>query len=158
MHTERTPCEDKGRSRWCSRSSRNTKDWQQSTRNWKRSMEQTVSQNPQKEPAPLKPWFWTSSLHNYETIYFYCLSRSVCGTLLPQPWYTACLWLFILSFFFFFFKSQYHHHCFLSLRFNIIELNHRDFPGGAVVKNPPANAGDTGSSPGGGRSHMLWSN
>ena len=30
----------------------------------------------------------------------------------------------------------------------------RDFPGGAVVKNPPANAGDTGSSPGPGRSHM----
>ena len=33
-----------------------------------------------------------------------------------------------------------------------------DFPGGAVVKNPPANAGDTGSSPGPGRSHMLPSN
>ena len=33
-----------------------------------------------------------------------------------------------------------------------------DFPGGAVVKNPPANAGDTGSSPGPGRSHMPWSN
>ena len=31
-------------------------------------------------------------------------------------------------------------------------------PGGAVVKNPPANAGDTGSSPGPGRSHMLQSN
>ena len=29
-----------------------------------------------------------------------------------------------------------------------------DFPGGAVVKNPPAKAGDTGSSPGLGRSHM----
>ena len=29
---------------------------------------------------------------------------------------------------------------------------------GAVVKNPPANAGDTGSSPGPGRSHMLQSN
>ena len=28
------------------------------------------------------------------------------------------------------------------------------FPGGAVVKNPPANAGDTGSSPGPGRSHI----
>ena len=28
------------------------------------------------------------------------------------------------------------------------------FPGGAVVKNLPANAGDTGSSPGPGRSHM----
>ena len=34
----------------------------------------------------------------------------------------------------------------------------RDFPGGAVVKNPPANAGDTGLSPGPGRSHMPWSN
>ena len=33
-----------------------------------------------------------------------------------------------------------------------------DFPGGTVVKNPPTNAGDTGSSPGPGRSHMLWSN
>ena len=33
-----------------------------------------------------------------------------------------------------------------------------DFPGGAVVKNLPANAGDMGSSPGLGRSHMPWSN
>ena len=32
------------------------------------------------------------------------------------------------------------------------------FPGGAVVKNPPANAGDTCSSPGLGRSHVLRSN
>ena len=30
----------------------------------------------------------------------------------------------------------------------------RGFPGGAVVENLPANAGDTGSSPGLGRSHM----
>ena len=35
---------------------------------------------------------------------------------------------------------------------------HRDYPGGAVVKNPPANAGDIGSSPGLGRSHMQRSN
>ena len=28
------------------------------------------------------------------------------------------------------------------------------FPGGAVVKSPPANAGDAGSSPGPGRSRM----
>ena len=34
----------------------------------------------------------------------------------------------------------------------------QDFPGGAVVKNPPANAGDMGSSPGLGRSHMPRSN
>ena len=32
-----------------------------------------------------------------------------------------------------------------------------DFPGGTVVKNPHANAGDMGSSPGPGRSHMPWS-
>ena len=34
----------------------------------------------------------------------------------------------------------------------------QDFPGGAVVKNSPANAGDTGSIPGPGRSHMPPSN
>ena len=32
--------------------------------------------------------------------------------------------------------------------------NARDFPRGTVVKNLPANAGDVGSSPGPGRSHM----
>ena len=31
------------------------------------------------------------------------------------------------------------------------------FPGGTVVENLPANAGDTGSSPGLGRSHMPQS-
>ena len=36
--------------------------------------------------------------------------------------------------------------------------NASDFPGGAVVKNLPASAGDTGSSPGPGRSHMPRSN
>ena len=33
----------------------------------------------------------------------------------------------------------------------------KGFPGGAVVENLPANAGDTGSSPGLGGSHMLRS-
>ena len=32
------------------------------------------------------------------------------------------------------------------------------FPDGSVVKNPPANAGDTDSIPGLGISHMPWSN
>ena len=40
----------------------------------------------------------------------------------------------------------------------LIKRKSQDFPGGAVVKNPPANAGDTVSSPGPGRSHMPWSN
>ena len=33
-----------------------------------------------------------------------------------------------------------------------------DLPGGLVVKNPPANAGDTGMAPGPERSHMPQSN
>ena len=36
--------------------------------------------------------------------------------------------------------------------------NDRDFPAGSVVKNPPANAGDTGSIPDGGRSHVGANN
>ena len=36
--------------------------------------------------------------------------------------------------------------------------NNGGIPGGTVVKDPPANAGDTGSIPGLGRSHMQWSN
>ena len=38
-----------------------------------------------------------------------------------------------------------------------IKKRERGFPGGAVVKNPPANAGDTHSSPGPGRSRMPQS-
>ena len=38
------------------------------------------------------------------------------------------------------------------------KINKSDFPGGTMVKSPPANAGDTGSSPGPGRSHMPRSN
>ena len=33
-----------------------------------------------------------------------------------------------------------------------------DFPGGAMVKTPSANAGDMGSIPGLGWSHLLWNN
>ena len=38
-----------------------------------------------------------------------------------------------------------------------LRIRLRGFPGGAVVRNPPANAGDTGSCPSPGRSHMLRS-
>ena len=41
---------------------------------------------------------------------------------------------------------------------SVIKQEKGGFPGGAVVENLPANAGDTGSSPGLGRSHMLRSN
>ena len=40
----------------------------------------------------------------------------------------------------------------------INKTKRQGFPGGAVVENLPANAGDTGSSPGLGRSHMPRSN
>ena len=39
-----------------------------------------------------------------------------------------------------------------------INMQTQGFPGGAVVENLPADAGDTGSSPGLGRSHMPRSN
>ena len=39
-----------------------------------------------------------------------------------------------------------------------IKNKKQGFPGGAVVENLPANAGDTGSSPGLGISHMPWNN
>ena len=35
-------------------------------------------------------------------------------------------------------------------------MNERASPGGAVDKNPPTNAGATGSVPGSGRSHPPW--
>ena len=40
----------------------------------------------------------------------------------------------------------------------LIKTTMGGFPGGAVLENLPANAGDTGLSPGLGRSHMPWSN
>ena len=46
----------------------------------------------------------------------------------------------------------------LSIKTSLLKLFFWDFPGGAVVGNLPAYAGDTGSSPGLGRSHMPWSN
>ena len=46
----------------------------------------------------------------------------------------------------------------LELEFSRLMKYKQHFPGGAVVKNLPANAGDMGSSPGPGRSHMLRSN
>ena len=41
---------------------------------------------------------------------------------------------------------------------SILKSSKEDFPGGTVDKNLPADAGDTGSIPGLGRSHMPQSN
>ena len=39
-----------------------------------------------------------------------------------------------------------------------IKTTVRGFPGDLLVKNPPANAGDTGANPDLGRPHVPWSN
>ena len=54
--------------------------------------------------------------------------------------------VWILFFFFCFFDFFYY-----------TKISILGFPGGAVVENLPSNAGNTGSSPGLGRSHMLRS-
>ena len=48
----------------------------------------------------------------------------------------------------------------IALRANkiIIKKALQDFPGGAVGRNPPANAGDTSSILSPGRFHIPWSN
>ena len=48
--------------------------------------------------------------------------------------------------------------CFFLTHISYCKTKDLGFPGGAVVKNLPANAGDMGSSPSLGRSHMPQSN
>ena len=43
-------------------------------------------------------------------------------------------------------------------KISVVKIKIEGFPGGAVVESLPANAGDTGSSPGLGGSRMLRSN
>ena len=63
---------------------------------------------------------------------------------------------------FFYSHSDFAFQCelfsFLTLQLNIKILQIRDFPGGPVVKNPPANAGEVDSIPGPGRFHMPCGN
>lgn len=48
-------------------------------------MEEILPYIPQKEPTLLTHLSYTSSLQNYETIYFYWLSHPVYGTSLQHP-------------------------------------------------------------------------
>ena len=65
-----------------------------------------------------------------------------------------------MVFFFNLISSMLYENKFIFLHVKLLDKKSRDlgFPGGAVVENLPANAGDTGSSPGLGRSHMPRSN
>ena len=55
-------------------------------------------------------------------------------------------------------KPKYTSYSTTKLQCGIDKSNLQGFPGGAVVKNPPGSAGDTGSIPDPGRSHMPRSN
>ena len=59
------------------------------------------------------------------------------------------------------FKGKYISSCCSLFVTEFLQVKHkkliRGFPGGAVVGSPPANAGDMGSGPGPGGSHMPWS-
>ena len=46
----------------------------------------------------------------------------------------------------------------LNIKTHRLRVNEEDFPGGPVVKNPPANAGNMGSIPGWGRFRVPRSN
>ena len=80
--------------------------------------------------------FWSLSFIYY-LLPFHSGSSSILvfGVIFESPWLTSTV-----------FRMQFIKNCLLG------------FPGGAVVESLPANAGDTGSSPGLGRSHMPWSN
>ena len=56
------------------------------------------------------------------------------------------------------FKSIYMDHFIILKDSTNLNESLMGFPGGSMVKNPQSNAGDMGSIPGLGRSHMLWSN
>ena len=80
-------------------------------------------------------WLWTSQV---------CHSQATPGTILALPFP-------ILHPFYLF---RLHSKELTTLNVFTKDSAHWGFPGGAVVANLPASAGDTGSSPGLGRSHM----
>ena len=55
-------------------------------------------------------------------------------------------------------KEDNNHTCKCEQKKQYLRCREAGFPGGSMVKNSPVNAGDTGSIPGLGRSHMPWSN
>ena len=63
-------------------------------------------------------------------------------------------------FIFFLFQIFYNEHILFNQKrfYFLTNSTNQGFPGGTVVKNLPSNEGDTGSSPGPGRSHMPRSN
>ena len=77
-------------------------------------------------------------------VFPYILTNFLKGSMILWEWrYQSLLKTFIIR------------HLFLVW---LLKIMLQGFPGGAVVENLPASAGDTGSSPGLGGSHVPWSN
>ena len=107
------------------------------------------------------------SLYNYNSSpFFKSPTRSIqhgreaasfCSVLWMLQWHAPLHWLCsVISLF----LEQVCGQCLLHARNflmwcknRLIKTNSKDFPGGSVVKNPPANAGDVSSVPDPGRSH-----
>ena len=85
-----------------------------------------------------------SYFQNYLGLVFLHLNINLGSIIFYFPWFSAkCLWNKVR-------KAEG--------KTTFKRVGFRDFPGGTVVKNLPAKAGDTGSSPGPERSHVPQSN
>ena len=99
-----------------------------------------------------------------DVLFLYC----TCVVLVPKSyWIRRRRWEGNISSFFLFWKSlrlkwslpcKYLRNCQHKHPGRFKTMKFLGFPGGAVGKSRPANAGDVGSSPGPGRSHMPRSN
>ena len=87
--------------------------------------------------------------------YLGCFIKIIVSSVSTRDWFNRSEIISINNYIF----SKYFNWFLRSDKFEkTTKFNLGDFPDGAVIKNQPANAGDAGSSPGPGRSHMPRSN
>ena len=102
------------------------------------------------------------SSHCYDNYYlllnYFSLSNFLILELFDHFSFTRYSYIYVYIFLSLFLYTPLVFYMSIILIFRCSNIPKRDFPGGAVVKNLPASAGDRGSSPGPGRSHMPWSN
>ena len=111
-------------------------------------------------------WVIFSTLSSNSLVFFFSINfKNICSHTLNFQELFLILYILRIQYYLFFLAPAF---CIKFLiPFHLSEENFKifnlknfllGFPGGAVVENLPANAGDMGSSPGPGRSHMPRSN
>ena len=125
------------------------------------------------DPFILSPLPLCSSCHCSHTWHLPVYGNSVAEFITAKPFWTSLLWVNVsvscLSNLSVFLQSTYHVFCCwirgernghysTRSRYNNGSLWMGCFPGGSVVKSPPANAGGTGWIPDLRRSHVPWRN